>query len=86
MLVENISEIKPVLDLDAKLLEHLERLHYRVEERGRIRSRSGVEHTFDILACNHNGMIPHAPGINVMITRVVEVGDPTKLTQDLFRG
>jgi hypothetical protein len=115
----------------AKLLEHLERLHYRVEEKARIQGRSGVEHTFDILAYYYDGIITHTLGINVIIAqdgvdfdavssfdtsaydaclhdkvllvcprldheakqfaqcqriKVVEVGDPTRLTQNLLRG
>ena len=53
----------------AKLLEHLRDFGYRIEEKAKILGRSGVEHTFDILATNDDGIITHTLGISIMAAK-----------------
>jgi len=53
----------------AKLLKHLGDFGYRIEEKAKILGRSGVEHTFDILATNDDGIITHTVGISIMVTK-----------------
>jgi hypothetical protein len=68
------SSHKPLkFETKAKLLEHLTSFGYRIEEKAGIRGRSGVEHTFDILATNDDGIITHTVGISTM-TAKDEVG------------
>ncbi len=55
-----------VFENKAKLLEHLRNSGYRFEEKSRIRGRSGVEHVFDILAVNDDGVINHTLAINIL--------------------
>jgi hypothetical protein len=50
----------------AKLLEHLKSSGYIFEERARIMGRSGVDHIFDILAINDDGVIKHTLAINIL--------------------
>lgn len=52
-----------------KLLDHLNNSGYRFEEKARIMGRSGVEHYFDILAVNDDGIISHTLAINVLISQ-----------------
>jgi general secretion pathway protein E len=42
---------------------------YRLEEKAKILGRSGVEHTFDILATNDDGIITHTVGISIMAAK-----------------
>ena len=51
----------------AKLLDHLKSSGYMFEEKANILGRSGVEHTFDILALNNDGIITHTLGINILV-------------------
>ncbi len=61
---------KPInFETKAKLLEHLKNSGYTIEEKARIRGRSGVEHSFDILAYNDDGIITHTLGLNIIITK-----------------
>jgi len=53
----------------AKLLDHLKSSGYRFEEKARIMGRSGVEHTFDILAFNDDGIITHTLGIGILVAK-----------------
>ena len=53
----------------AKLLDHLKGAGYRFEENAKIMGRSGVEHTFDILALNDDGIITHTLGINILVDK-----------------
>jgi predicted RNA-binding Zn-ribbon protein involved in translation (DUF1610 family)/SOS response regulatory protein OraA/RecX len=53
----------------AKLLEHLMTSGYKFEEKAKIMGRSGVEHTFDILAINDDGVIKHTLAINVLVSQ-----------------
>jgi hypothetical protein len=56
-----------VFETKAKLLEHLKNSGYRFEEKAKIMGRSGVEHVFDILAVNNDGIINHTLAINILI-------------------
>src|SRR4030043_298589 len=56
-----------VFDTKAKLLEHLKNSGYRFEEKAKIMGRSGVEHVFDILAVNNDGIINHTLGVSILI-------------------
>ena len=56
-----------------QLLEYLNELGYKVEEKARARGRSGLEHTFDILAYKDDGIIIHTLGISIL-TAKDEVG------------
>ena len=58
-----------VFESKATLLQHLKISGYRFEEKARIRGRSGVDHTFDILAINEDGVISHTLAINILIDR-----------------
>jgi hypothetical protein len=53
----------------AKLLDHLKDSGYKLEEKARVLGRSGVEHTFDILATNDDGIITHTLGIGTMVAK-----------------
>ena len=55
-----------VFETKAKLLEHLKSSGYRFEEKAKIMGRSGVEHIFDILAINDDGVINHTLAINIL--------------------
>jgi general secretion pathway protein E len=50
----------------AQLLESLTNLGYRVDEKAKIRGRSGIEYTFDLLAYSENGQIGHSVGVDIM--------------------
>ncbi len=64
------SSHKPLkFETKAKLLEHLRNFGYRIEEKAGIRGRSGVEHTFDILATNDDGIITHTVGVSMMAAK-----------------
>jgi len=56
-----------VFETKSKLLEHLRSCGYRFEEKAKIMGRSGVEHVFDILAVNDDGVINHTLAINILI-------------------
>ena len=58
-----------VFENKAKLLDHLKNAGYRFEENAKIMGRSGVEHTFDILAFNEDGIITHTLGINILMDK-----------------
>ena len=61
------SSRKPLkFETKAKLLKHLRDFGYRIEEKAKTLGRSGVEHTFDILATNDDGIITHTVGISIM--------------------
>jgi len=49
------------------LLEHLKASGYKFEEKSKIMGRSGVEHVFDILAVNDDGVIKHTLAINILV-------------------
>ncbi len=53
----------------AKLLEHLTSSGYIVEEKAKIMGRSGVDHIFDILAVNDDGVIKHTLAINILTSQ-----------------
>jgi predicted ATP-grasp superfamily ATP-dependent carboligase len=64
------SSRKPfVFENKAKLLNHLKSSGYKFEEKAKILGRSGVEHTFDILAFNDDGIINHTLGINILVAK-----------------
>ncbi len=50
----------------AQLVESLVNLGYRVEEKAKVRGRSGVTHTFDLLAYSDDGQIGHSLGIDII--------------------
>jgi hypothetical protein len=58
-----------VFETKVKLLEHLRNCGYRFEEKAKIMGRSGVEHVFDILAVNDDGIINHTLAINTLIAQ-----------------
>jgi predicted RNA-binding Zn-ribbon protein involved in translation (DUF1610 family) len=58
-----------VFETKAKLLEHLKKSGYVYEEKARIMGRSGVEHVFDILAVNDDGVINHTLAINILVAQ-----------------
>jgi predicted RNA-binding Zn-ribbon protein involved in translation (DUF1610 family) len=55
-----------VFETKTKLLEHLKNSGYGFEEKARIMGRSGVEHTFDILAIKDDGVLKHTLAINIL--------------------
>jgi len=57
----------------SQLLESLGNLGYRVEEKAKVRGKSGVEYTFDILAYSDDGQIGYSLGIDI-ISGEEEVG------------
>jgi hypothetical protein len=64
------SSSKPLkFKTKAKLLEHLRDFGYKIEEKAKILGRSGVEHTFDILATNDDGIITHTLGIGTIAAK-----------------
>lgn len=64
------SSHKPfIFETKVKLLDHLKGFGYRFEEKAKILGRSGVEHTFDILAFNNDGLITHTLGISILIAK-----------------
>jgi len=56
----------PVFETKPQLLEVLVNLGYKVEEKAKVRGRSGVEYTFDILAYSDSGQIGHSLGIDII--------------------
>jgi hypothetical protein len=58
-----------VFETKAKLLEHLKNSGYRFQEKAKIMGRSGVEHVFDILAVNDDGIINHTLAINILVSQ-----------------
>jgi ribosomal protein L37AE/L43A len=68
--VQKQSANKPfIFETKTKLLEHLKDCGYKFEEKAKILGRSGVEHTFDILAVNDDGVINHTLAINILIAQ-----------------
>jgi len=68
--IQRQSGSKPfTFETKAKLLEHLKNSGYKFQEKARIMGRSGVEHDFDILAVNDDGIINHTLAINILISR-----------------
>jgi hypothetical protein len=53
----------------AKLLDHLKNSGYKFQEKAKIMGRSGVEHVFDILAVNDDGIISHTLAMNILIAQ-----------------
>ncbi len=49
-----------------QLIESLVKMGYRVEERAKVRGRSGVEYVFDIMATGNNSRIGHSLGIDIL--------------------
>ena len=49
-----------------QLLESLANLGYRVDEKAKVRGRSGIEYTFDLLAYSENGQIGHSVGVDII--------------------
>jgi general secretion pathway protein E len=74
--IETLFESKPVSPLKAKqpfrfetkeqLIESLVNLGYRVEEKAKVRGRSGVEYTFDILAYSNSDRVGQSLGIDFL--------------------
>ena len=50
-------------DVKSQVMEHLEKQGYKVTEGAKLLGKSGVEHTFDILAQRDNGSTPHTIAI-----------------------
>jgi len=50
-------------DAKSQVIEHLEEQGYKVTEGAKLLGKSGVEHTFDILAQRDNGSTPHTIAI-----------------------
>ncbi len=50
----------------AQLVDSLENLGYKVEEKAKIRGRSGVEYEYDILAYGNGSRIGHSLGIDII--------------------
>jgi general secretion pathway protein E len=48
-----------------KLIQSLQHLGYKVEEKAKVKGRSGVEYTFDILAIGNSNRIGHKLGIDI---------------------
>ena len=75
--VKAAPPVKPPEPLKFKtrdqLLESLTNLGYRIEEKAKIRGRSGVEYTFDILAYTNTDQVSHSLGID-FISGDEEVG------------
>ena len=70
---EPASPEPPVLDRPLKftdkadLIDSLKKTGYKVEENGRLTGRSGIQHTFDLIACSHgNGAQEHCLGIDIV--------------------
>jgi len=64
------SSDKPfIFETKAQLLDHLKNSGYLFEEKAKIPGRSGVEHTFDVLALNNDGIITHTLGINILLAK-----------------
>jgi len=53
----------------AKFLEYLKNLHYKVEEKAKVRGRSKAEHTLDIMAYKGDGFVTHTIGIGIIIAK-----------------
>jgi len=58
-----------IFETKTQLLEHLKNSGYRFQEKAKIMGRSGVEHVFDILAVNDDGIINHTLAINILIAQ-----------------
>ena len=67
------SDMPRRFETRSQLLESLANLGYRVEEKAKVRGRSGVEHTFDILAYGNGVQIGHNLGVDI-ITGEKEIG------------
>ncbi len=50
----------------SQLVESLANLGYKVEEKGKVQGRSGVEYVFDIVAVGNGSRIGHSLGIDIM--------------------
>ena len=73
--LETLLSVKPVrpnkvqstsFKNKAELLEALDNLGYRAEEKARVRGRSGAEYAFDILAYGDHGLMAHSLGIDII--------------------
>ena len=71
-----LSTLKPVqiakpdelfrFETKPQLLDSLANRGYRIEEKAKVRGRSGVDFTFDILAYNDDGQIGHSLGMDII--------------------
>lgn len=68
-------------ETEDQLRESLVNLGYRVEEKARVRGRSGVEYTFDLLAYTDTDQVSHSLGIDFQNNII----DPMLTTSDVAR-
>lgn len=58
--------VAPRFETKEQLLQSLADLGYSVEQNAKTRGKSGVEHTFDILAQTNTGQVAHVLGIDLL--------------------
>jgi general secretion pathway protein E len=70
LILEPIQPIKPDepfnFETKGQLVKSLVNRGYKVEEKAKVRGRSGVEYTLDILAYSHDNQISHSLGIDFL--------------------
>jgi general secretion pathway protein E len=61
-----VKQLEPGLKLEDQVKEYLEKQGYQVTERAKLQGKSGVEHTFDMLAQKDDGFIIYAIAIGII--------------------
>ncbi len=61
-----VSQLEPDLKLKGQVKEYLERQGYQVTEMAKLRGKSGVEHTFAMLAQRDDGFVDYEIAINII--------------------
>ena len=61
-----VQQLEPKLELRTQVMEHLKNQGYKVTERAKLRGKSGVEHTLDILAEKDDGFITYTIAIDII--------------------
>jgi len=63
---DKVQQLEPGVELKAQVIEYLKNQGYQVTERAILRGKSGVEHTFDMLAQKDDGFIIYAIAIGII--------------------
>jgi len=60
-----VQQLEPKLELKDQVIEYLKNQGYKIAERAKLRGKSGVEHTLDILAEKDDGFITYTIAIDI---------------------
>ena len=60
-----VQQLEPKSELKDRVIEYLKNQGYKVTERAKLRGKSGVEHTLDMLAEKDDGFITYTIAIDI---------------------